>query len=76
LGLPNLFVMNVTINEQHARNMIALLATLMPEGKSRLFIFKTMSTLGDFRKAPDPSPDMFTSAWLRAGYDPLDLTIT
>ena len=55
LGLPNLLVLTVTTNEQHMRNIMALVKELATDGKSTLFLFKTMSSLGDFQKAPAPT---------------------
>ncbi len=70
LGLPNLVVLNVTTNEMHMRHVMALAQELAHEGKSKLFLFKTISSLGDFEKAPAPTPHMLTSPWQRVGYEP------
>jgi hypothetical protein len=69
LGLPNLLVLTVTTNEHHMRNIMALVEQLAPERKSKLFLFKTISSLGDFEKAPLPSPHILTKPWQRAGYE-------
>jgi hypothetical protein len=69
LGLPNLFVLTVTTNERHMSNMMALLANLA-SGASTLFLFKTAPALGDFRRAPAPSPGMLVEPWQRVGYGP------
>lgn len=69
LGLPNLFVLTVTTNEAHMTHIMSLVRELAHEGKSRLFLFKTMSSLGDFGKAPAPIPHMVTDAWQRVGYE-------
>jgi len=69
LGLPNLLVLTVTTNERHMASIMSLLRELAHEGKSRLFLFKTMSSLGDFNKAPAPTGDMLTDSWQRVGYD-------
>ncbi len=69
LGLPNLLVLTVTTDEQHMRTIMALVEQLAPERRSKLFLFKTMSSLGDFEKAPAPTPHMLTSPWLRVGQD-------
>jgi hypothetical protein len=68
LGLPNLLVLNVTTDEQHMRTIMALVEELALEGKSKLFLFKTMSSLGDFEKAPAPTPHVLTGPWERVGY--------
>jgi hypothetical protein len=36
---------------------------------SKVFLFKTLSTLGDFRVAPTPSSHMLTDSWKRVGFD-------
>lgn len=69
LGLPNLLVLNVTTNEQHMRNIMALVQELT--GGSTLFLFKMMSSAGDFAAAPVPSPDLLCTPWERAGFPPL-----
>jgi len=69
LGLPNLFVLTVTTNEPHMANIMSLVKELAHEGKSRLFLFKTMSSLGDFNKAPEPGGNMLTNPWQRVGYE-------
>jgi hypothetical protein len=38
-------------------------------GSGTLFLFKTAPALGDFRKAPAPSPDVLTKPWQRAGHE-------
>ena len=56
LGVPNLFVLTVTTNDRHMGNIMTLVKELAPDGKSTLFLFKTMSCLGDFQRAPEPTP--------------------
>ena len=67
-GIPNLLVLNVTTNATHMNNIMALVKQMV--GQSRFFLFKTMSSLGDFAKAPSPTPHMLTAAWQRVGYEP------
>lgn len=69
LGVPNLVVLSVTTNEHHAINIMTLVEELAHEGKSKLFLFKTISSLGDFGKAPEPTPQILTSPWQRVGYE-------
>ena len=69
LGLPNLLILTVTTNEEHMNNIMSLLNELTHGNGSKLFLFKTLSTLGDFRRPPVPSPHILTSAWKRAGYE-------
>ena len=37
--------------------------------RSKLFLFKTLSSLGDFQKAPEPTVHMLTEPWERVGYE-------
>lgn len=69
LGLPNLFVLTVTTNEPHMTSIMSLVKELAIEGKSKLFLFKTMSSLGDFEKAPAPTAHLLTDQWPRVGYE-------
>ena len=69
LGVPNLFVLTVTTNEAHMEHIMSLVKELAHEGKSKLFLFKTMSSVGDFRKAPEPTAHLLTDPWQRAGYE-------
>jgi len=73
LGLPNLFVLTVTMNERHMYNIMALLGELAG-ASSTLFLFKTAPALGDFRKAPVPNPALLTEPWQRAGHEPFAIT--
>lgn len=71
LGLPILLVLTVATNELHMKNIMSLVRELAHEGKSRLFLFKTMSSLGDFNKAPAPTGNILTDPWQRVGYEAL-----
>jgi hypothetical protein len=73
LGLPNLLVLTVTINEHHMKNIMAAVKEVAKEGKSSLFLFKTMSSLGDFQKAPAPTPHVLTEPWQRVGCEALTI---
>ncbi len=73
LGLPNLVMLTVTTSEVHMRHVMALAGELAHEGKSKLFLFKTMSSLGDFEKAPAPTPHILTAPWQRVGYDAFEI---
>jgi Replication-relaxation len=74
LGLPNFLVLTVTPFVQHMRNIMALVGELATGGKSTLFLFRTMSSLGDFQQAPSPAPDILTGPWQRVGYEPLSIS--
>lgn len=69
LGLPNLLVLTVTTNEAHMTHIMSLARELATEGKSKLFLFRTMSSLGDFKKAPEPTAYLLTEPWQRVGYE-------
>jgi hypothetical protein len=73
LGLPNFLVLTVTPFVQHMKSIMALVAELASEGKSSLFLFRTMTTLGDFQRAPSATPEMLTEPWQRVGYEPLSI---
>jgi hypothetical protein len=66
LGIPNLLILNVTTSEQHMRSLMELLNELTAGKGSKVFLFKTLSTLGDFRVAPTPTSHMLTDSWKRA----------
>ena len=73
LGIPNLLVLSVTTNETHMANIMSLVGTLAHEGRSRLFLFKTMSSVGDFANAPEPVSHMLVAPWKRVGCDDLHI---
>lgn len=66
-GLPNLFVLNVTVNQRHEQNIMRLVDELTGGKGIPSFLFKTMPSLASLEKAPLPEPDMLTEAWHRAG---------
>lgn len=71
LGLPNLFVLTVTTRARHMGNIMSLLNHL---GSGRLFLFKTVSSLGDLQKAPEPDAHILAAPWARAGVDMIDIS--
>lgn len=71
LGLPNLLVLTVTITDRHRDSIVQLVQELT--GGSKMFLFKTMSSLGDFQSAPSPSPQLLTTPWRRAGFGSLHI---
>ena len=68
-GLPNLFVLNVTVNQRHEQNIMRLVDELTGGKGSPSLLFKTMPSLASLEKAPLPEPDMLTESWHRAGHD-------
>ena len=69
LGLPNLLVLTVATNEPHMANIMSLVRELATEGKSKLFLFMTTSSVGDFKRAPASTGNMLTDLWQRIGYE-------
>jgi len=72
-GLPNLLVLNVTINERHMQNLMRLVDELTAGKGSNYLLFKTMSSLASLEKAPLPTPEMLTVAWHRVGLGPFSI---
>lgn len=73
LALPNLLVLNVTTNEEHMHNIMALLKDLT--GGSTMFLFKAAPGVGDFVRPLAPMGFLTSDQWLRVGHDPLHLMI-
>jgi hypothetical protein len=73
-GIPNLFILTVTVSEMHRTNMMHALSELTSGQGSTVFLFKTMSALGDFMRAPEPSPHMLFEPWAREGHPPFDIS--
>lgn len=70
-GLPNFLVITVTSSDVHMRTIMSCLADVTAGKGSTLFLFKTLSTLGDFQKAPRPAPEILTAPWERVGHPPI-----
>lgn len=70
-GLPNLFVLNVTVSQRREQNIMRLVDELTGGKGIPSLLFKTMPSLASLEKAPLPEPDMLTEAWHRAGQDDL-----
>jgi len=69
LGIPNFLVLNVITNERHLNSIMALLDEVTAKKGSQMFLFKSISTLGDFRVAPAPTSHILTAPWKRVGCD-------
>jgi hypothetical protein len=69
LGIPNFLVLNVITNDRHMKSIMALLDELTAKKGSQMFLFKSISTLGDFRIAPVPTSHVLTAPWKRVGHD-------
>ena len=72
-GIPNLLVLTVTVSDTHRTNIMAVLEEITGGKGSPVFLFKTMSTLGDGLKAPLPTPHMLIEPWQRQGYPPFNI---
>jgi hypothetical protein len=74
-GVDNLRVLFVTTNEKRMRNMIAAVASIAREGRSRIFGFACRPDLGALAGAPAPDGRMFAQSWARAGQDDMRLDL-
>lgn len=73
LGLPNLLVLTVTINERHKDQIMNRLGELA--GSSTAFLFKTTGDLGSLDTASFPMPEILTVPWQRIGLPSLAIHI-
>lgn len=73
-GVPNLLVLNVTINAEHCRNIIRLFSELTEGKGAGYFLFKTTPSLGSYERAPKPDADMLAGPWERLGHPPIDIS--
>jgi hypothetical protein len=73
LGVPNLLILNVTVSATHRQNIMGVLAEVGGGKGSSLFLFKTIGALGDFMRAPEPSPEILLKPWDRAGHPPFKI---
>ena len=67
-GLPNLLVLNVTINDRHRRNIMRLVDELTKGKGSTFLLFGTMPSLASLAQSPRPIPNILTRAWHRTGH--------
>ena len=72
LNIPNLFVLTLTNNEQHMKNIMNLFGEISPEG-SKLFLFKTAMEPQLFGRAATPEPMTIEQPWQRVGFEPFAL---
>lgn len=68
-GLPNLFVLTVTTNERHTKNMMQRVAELTEGKGSPFLLFKTMPSLASLEHAPLPTPHMLREPWQRVEHE-------
>jgi hypothetical protein len=67
-GLPNLMVMVVTPTPAKIETMKRLIMQVTQDRGSTQFLFKSIPVLGCGSSAPEPTAELFTGAWSRAGH--------
>ena len=73
LGVDNLTVLFVTVNEARKTNMMALISSIARQGRTPMFALRARPDLEDFTRAPAPTGAMFDDPWQRIGYPDLQL---
>jgi hypothetical protein len=71
-GIPSLFVLNITVSDEHCRNILQYMEQTLG-GKSRSLLFKSYPILGSRRSYPNPLLSLLTDPWERVGHPPLTL---
>jgi Replication-relaxation len=74
LGLPNLMVLTVTVNDTHMRNIMELVESLTTGNGSKLFLFKTLTAFNAPGQASTPTLELLTADWERAGFEPFNIS--
>jgi hypothetical protein len=69
-GIPQLLVLNVTVSDEHCRNIMEYMARELG-GKARSLLFKSCPILGSKRQYPNPLLSLLTDPWERVGHPPL-----
>ncbi|MEQ1934741.1 MAG: hypothetical protein ABL962_12850, partial [Fimbriimonadaceae bacterium] len=65
LGIDlDLMVMHVTTTEARMRNLMEL------GGNSTVHLYGLVAGLGGFERAPQPTPQLLSTPWLRRGFKP------
>ncbi len=72
-GIPNLFVLTVTVNALHLTNIMTLAKELMPGGKSKLFLFKHTGDMPEQGRESAALRLPLNEPWQRVGYDALGI---
>jgi len=74
LGLDcGMLVLNVTTSKLHMRRMIEVahsIARSTNQPVKNYMLFRYLSQFGRAFRPPEPLPELFTDAWIRAGYPP------
>jgi hypothetical protein len=73
-GIPNLLVLNITINNRHMQNLMKLGEEMTAGKGSAYLLFKTMPSRASLEKAPVPMSQMLTEAWQRIGAGPFTIS--
>tara|TARA_R110000868_G_scaffold71948_7_gene210094 strand:- start:763 stop:1695 length:933 start_codon:yes stop_codon:yes gene_type:complete len=69
LGLPNLFVLTVTVSERHKENIMQLF--LKETSRSAVFLFKALTEAAASGGVPKPDPQLLHEPWDCIGHSTL-----
>lgn len=72
-GLPHLYVFVVAPSALHIQNMKAAVRDVSPTGDSKI-LFQRIPIFGSKYETIPPMPELVTTAWERAGHEPLDIS--
>ena len=72
-GFSNMLVPIVTVNEQHMRNMIALVLKLTKGKGASYLLFKVMPDFASLERTIEPDSQMLSEPWLLAGHPPFNI---
>jgi hypothetical protein len=73
-GFPNFFVPFIAPTKVRLESMMTLLQRFTGGRGSKMFLFKTFPVFSSVEKSPKAGGHMLTEPWLRAGFEPFDLT--
>jgi Replication-relaxation len=73
-GFPNFFVPLIAPTRVRMESTMALLQRMTGGRGSKMFLFKTFPVLSSAEKAPKADGHMLTEPWLRAGFEPFNLS--
>ncbi len=73
-GFPNFFVPLIAPTRVRMESMMTLLQRMTGGRGSKMFLFKTLPVLSSVEKPPKAGGHMLTEPWLRAGFEPFNLS--
>ena len=73
-GFPNFFVPLIAPTRVRMESMMTLLQRMTGGRGSKMFLFKTFPVLSSVEKSPKAGGHMLTEPWLRAGFEPFNLS--